>query len=93
MTNTLKHIADIENDVRGLTSRIAEYKREVQRVTNTRSLYDDDEEFIAALFDAIDTVTDDLDRVTDDLVEIEDELDQLASDIVYTELSNKIQAA
>ena len=93
MTNTLKHIADIENDVHSLRARISEYKREVQRVTNTRDLYDDDEEFIAALIDAIDTVTDDLDRVSDDLDLIENELDQLSSDIEWTELSNKIQAA
>ena len=92
MDNILKSVKDIEADLHEIRARIAQYKTNVQRATNVRNLYDDDEDFIASLITAIDEVTDDLDTITDDLDMAGKYCDDLVVAVEMEQLSQKVQS-
>ena len=92
MDNILKSVKDIEADLYGIRARIAQYKTNVQRATNVRDLYDDDEEFIASLIAALDEVTYDLDTITGDLDMAGKYCDDLVVAVEMEQLSQKVQS-
>lgn len=92
MENIVKDIQNIEDDLKAIRSRIAQYRADLIRVTNIRDLYDDDEEYIGDLIEHITSAYEDFDRVTDDINLAEYACDNVVDDIEMQQLSKKVQS-
>jgi uncharacterized protein YaaN involved in tellurite resistance len=93
MENIVKDIQNIEADLYEIRARIAQYRTDLIRITNTRDLYDDAEQYIEELINSITDAYNDFDTVADDLQLAGYQCDNVVSDIEYQELSRKVQGA
>jgi len=90
MENIIKDIQCIEADMYEIRARIAQYRTDLIRITNTRELFDDEESYIEELITSITEGWAAFDRVADDIELAEYACDNVVSDIEYQTLSKKI---
>ena len=93
MENVVKDIKIIEADLYEIRARIAQYRIDLIRITNTRDLFDDAEQYIEELINSITDAYNDFDRVADDIELAGYACDNVVSDIEYQTLSRKVQGA
>ena len=92
MENVVKDIKIIEADLYEIRARIAQYRIDLIRITNTRDLFDDAEQYIEELINSITDAYNDFDRVADDIELAGYACDNVVSDIEYQTLSQKVQS-
>jgi len=92
MENIVKDIKIIEADLYEIRARIAQYRIDLIRITNTRDLFDDAEQYIEELINSITDAYNDFDRVADDIELAGYACDNVVSDIEYQTLSQKVQS-
>jgi uncharacterized coiled-coil protein SlyX len=91
MENTLKDLNDILFDLKGIRARASEQKRDIGIDMNKRFAFDDPEDFIEHLLDALAECQDYIDRLTDDVEQVEFYTRRIVEDIEMAHLSNKIK--
>ena len=91
MENTIKDLNDILFDLKSLRARANEQKRDVDIAMNKRFLFDDPEDFIEHLLDALADSKDHLDRLSDDVEQVEFYTNRIVEDIEMTQLSRVAQ--
>ena len=90
MENIVKDILNTKDDLYEIRARIAQYRTDLIRITNTRELFDDAESYIEELINSITDAYEDFDRVADDIELAGYACDNVVSDIEYQTLSKKI---
>ena len=82
----IKELKYIEEDLHEIRGRIAQYKQDAQRACNIRALYDDPEDFIESLLDALVDAAAAYDALADDLLMAEVYVDKVIADAEYNEV-------
>ena len=83
----LKDIIDIKADLHAICSRIAEYKNDADRATNIRDMFDDTEDYIESLLNALVDAKEAFDNINADLSEAEEYLDNVIDAVEYNEVA------
>ena len=92
MENIIRDIADTKEDLHDIRARISENKRDASRATNIRSLFDDTEEYIESLLDALVKATEAFDTIADDVMLAEYSLENIITAVEREQLSARIAA-
>lgn len=83
----LRDLNDIKSDLHAIRSRIAQYKLDADRACNIRNLYDDPEDFIESLLNALVDAKEAFDTVVDDVELVEYQIVNVIEEAEYQEVA------
>ena len=83
----LKEIQDVSMDLHDIRSRIAQYKMDADRACNIRDMFDDTEDYIESLLNALVDAKEAFDDINVDLLLAEEYLDKVIDTVEYNEVA------